>query len=142
MSAWPENLPVPLRTVSIQPGRNAVANQYSSGRRIVRNWGGVPPDEVTVQLRLKASEEPYLNYFYHRTGLDGIWFTAAWLSSMGYTDHKARFIRYPTRKGITGNVMDFSISLLVQESSLCVDPDEWQSAGTGGDYSESSGGSS
>lgn len=132
MSVWPESLPVPLRTISIIPGRRSESNDQASGRRIVRNWGDIPADTITVQLRIGISNEPIFNYFWNRTGLDGIWFTATWLTTIGYADHKARFIGYPKRKGVTNNIIDYSFNLLVQESALCIDNDEWPSAGTGG----------
>jgi len=128
---WPDDLPAPLRSVSIDPGRRAVSNEYGSGRRIVRNWGSVPADMVNIQLRIKSTEESIFNYFWHSTGMDGIWFTADWLQSMGYADHKARFLGYPRRKGVTKTIIDYSITLLIQESFLCVDPDQWPSAGPG-----------
>jgi hypothetical protein len=120
-----------MKTVSIIPGRNAVSNEYASGRRIVRNWGGIPADEIIVQLRIMSAEEPVFNYFWHRIGLDGTWFTADWLTSMGYTNCKARFLGYPKRKGVTKSMMDFSFALLVQDSSLCVDYDAWPSEASG-----------
>ena len=131
MSTWPSNLPPPLRTVEIRPGRNAQAITQASGRRIVRNWGHRPADQVTVQFRIYVDDEPAFNYFWHRTGMDMTWFTADWLAYMGYTDHKARIVGYPRRKGITGKWMDFAVTLLVKASSLCVDSEPWPAAGTG-----------
>ena len=131
MSIWPSNLPPPLRTVEIRPGRNAQAITQASGRRIVRNWGHRPADQVTVQFRIHVDDEPAFNYFWHRTGMDMTWFTADWLTSMGYTDHKARIVGYPRRKGITGKWMDFAVTLLVQASSLCVNSKPWPSVGAG-----------
>lgn len=142
MSFWPLELPAPLRTVSITPGRKSVAAEFASGRRIVRNWGGKQPDEVTVQLRITATQEITFSAFYSSVGLDGVWFTADWLTTLGYADHKARFIGYPKRKGVTKSIMDFSITFLVQSASLCIDNDTWPTAGTGGSYSESSSGGS
>jgi hypothetical protein len=52
---------------------------------------------------------------------------------MGYDDHKARLLGYPRRKSVTGQVMDFAVTLLIQLAALCVDFDPWLSSGTGGE---------
>jgi hypothetical protein len=107
------------------------STEMASGRRVVRRWGHIPPDTVTVQFRVKEEDEPSFNYFWHRTGLDGTWFTADWLAVMGYDDHKARLLGYPRRKGVTGQVMDYAVTIVVQETALCVDPAPWLSGRTG-----------
>jgi len=125
MNDWPVLLPAPLRMVNITPGDKTVSQDPLSGRRIVRNWGHVPPDRVTVQFRIAKDLEPEWNYFWHRVGMDVTWFTATWLTSMGYTDHKARILGYPRRKGVDVNWSDFSVTLLVYPSAYCVDGEEW-----------------
>ena len=125
MSAWPTILPAPLRTVNITPGSKVESQEQSSGRRIVRNWGHIPPDHVTVQFRIHKDLEPEFNYFWHRTGMDVTWFTASWLTTMGYADHKARILGYPRRKGVDISWSDFAVTLLVYASAYCVDGEAW-----------------
>ena len=125
MSAWPETLPSPLRAVNIIPGSKIDASEQLSGRRMARNWGHVPPDRVTVQFRIQKIYEPDFTYFFYRTGMDGVWFTADWLTEMGYSDHKARIIGYPRRKGVDVNWSDYSVTLLVYNSSYCADGPTW-----------------
>ena len=131
MSVWPALLPAPLRAVNIIPGSKTESQEQSSGRRIVRNWGHIPPDRVTVQFRIQKDLVAEFYYFWHHTGMDGIWFTASWLSEMGYTDHKARILGYPRRKGVDINWSDFAVTLLVYPSAYCVDGELWLSSEEG-----------
>lgn len=130
-AVWPESLPPPLRTVDIKPGNNTEATDQISGRRIVRNWGHKPADQVTVQFRIRQTQEADFKNFWHRVGMDVTWFEADWLTSMLYPNHKARILGYPRRKGISNIWMDFSVTLLVVHEDLAVDADPWLSAGTG-----------
>jgi len=127
MSAWPTALPAPLRAVNITPGSKMESQEQASGRRIVRNWGHVPPDRATVQFRIQKDLEPEFNYFWHREGMDGTWFTATWLTAMGYADHKARMLGHPRRKGVNPLWSDFAVTLLIYPSAYCVDPEPWPS---------------
>jgi len=125
MNAWPTLLPSPLRAVSITPGDKSLSQDSLSGRRIIRNWGHASADRVTVQFRINKDLESEFNYFWHRVGMDVTWFTAEWLTSMGYTDHKARILGYPRRKGVDIQWSDFAVTLLVYPSAYCVDGGEW-----------------
>jgi len=131
MSVWPSTLPSPLRAVNIYPGKNTESTRQLSGRRTIRNWGHRPPDRATVQFRIHKNDVPAFIYFWHRTGMDVTWFTASWLTSIGYTDHKARILGYPRRKGLDVNWSDFAVTLLIAPSAYCVDGSAWLSATTG-----------
>jgi len=125
MSTWPATLPAPLRLVNVIPGSKAERYEQDSGRRIIRNWGHIPPDRVTVQFRIEKDFVADFLYFWHSVGMDVTWFTASWLAEMGYTDHKARILGYPRRKGIDTKWSDFSVTLLVYSSAYCVDAEPW-----------------
>lgn len=125
MAEWPASLPSPRRTAAVRPGKRMSETAMLSGRRVVRNWGALPPDTLTVQLTVRETEEATLRYFWNRVGMNGIWFTADWLTIVGYDNHKARFLGYPKRKGIAASVSSYLITFLVQQSDLCNDPPQW-----------------
>ena len=131
MSAWPIILPSPLRTVNILPGSKVASAEQLSGRRIARNWGHIPADQVTVQFRISKALVSEFHDFWNHTGMDGIWFTADWLTDMGYANHKARILGYPRRKGVDITWSDFAVTLLVYPSAYCVDGEAWPTTGEG-----------
>ena len=129
---WPDGLPAPKRTVNVALGTNWKGTTMLSGRRTMRRWGHVPPDTATVQFRINREQFNTLSFFWHRVGLDGIWFEADWLETLGYDDHKCRFLGLPKRKSIDGNWSDFSATILIQKAELCPIVEPWKSEAGGG----------
>lgn len=131
MAAWPENLPGPLRAISIRPGDNTLRQQWQSGRADVRRFGAGAPDQVSVQFRLFNEDCAAFEYWFNRDANLGVnWFTAPWLAGMGYDSHKARILGYPKRKGKGVRYSDYSVALLIQAASACPDDTLWPSEGT------------
>lgn len=133
MAIWPDNLPGPCRTISIQAGNNTVVRKLQSGRREVRRFGAAAPDRATVQFRLFNEDVAAFEYFFDRqTNLGANWFSAPWLPALGYDDHRARILGYPKRKAKGTRFSDYSVNLLIAETAYVPEDVFWLSAGTGG----------
>lgn len=132
MATWSENLPAPLRVITVNAGSNLYRQEWASGRAENRLFGTNDPDTVKLQLRLSKDKIPVFEDWYNRTANFGInWFTASWLSDLGYTNHKARLIGYPQLKGLTTSYADYTMSILVQESVYCPEDTFWSTGSTG-----------
>ena len=132
MATWPENLPGPVRTIAVQAGNNINRQQWQSGRADNRRFGAGAPDRVSVQFRVLNSDAKAFEYFFHRSANLGVnWFSAPWLSGMGYSSHVARVLGYPKRKGVSGLWSDYSATLLIQNAAYVPSDSEWPSEGPG-----------
>lgn len=140
MATWPDNLPGPMRAISVQAGSNLVSRAVQSGRREIRRFGSGAPDKVTVQFRLFNTDVAAFEYFFNRTANLGInWFTADWLPAMGYSSHSARILGYPKRKAAGAVYSDYSVTLLIMETVYCPEDTAWLSGRTGSESGGSSG---
>lgn len=130
---WPETLPpIERGDLSVTPLSNSVRTKKLSGRTEVRTYGSGAWAKGVGTLRLPNDLVATLQSFYARTCNMGLnWFTADWLSTMGYTSHVARFVNYPRRKGKGVFKSDFSVRLLIAPATAVWDDTEWPSAGPG-----------
>lgn len=134
MVAWPENLPPPLRdNLSTTQGDNAVRRSTQSGRVEVRKFGSGAPDEITCTFRLfgAAEVETFEYFFSHEANLGVNWFSASWLTLLGYAGHAARIVGYPRRTGHGTIYSDYAVTLHVKPSASVRADTEWPVEGPG-----------
>lgn len=144
MAAWPSStLPDPLNEgMSITSGSTVKLRKLESGRNESRRFGDGMPDQLTCTFRLLHSAQydspdssttvtinqlEYFNDFFDNDLNQGVnWFTADWLTDLGYTSHKARFLGYPKVSGVQGYYYDLQATLLIQRSAWAAADTEWK----------------
>jgi hypothetical protein len=120
MILWPTNISPPLNAVNISYGDNSKRRKCESGRTEVRRFGSGSPDICSATFRMLKSDIPNFIEFYEVTSNMGLnWFSADWLSDLGYTSHAARIIGYPKRSAYGTIYNDFSVNLQIKELSTC-----------------------
>lgn len=127
MATWPTALHGPENDVSIKPGSTISERRLMSGRREVRRFGDGAPDVITCKFRFTEAEYvTFKDFWEDDLSIGTNWFTATWLATMGYSDHKARFLGYPKASPSKGEYLDLSATLIVQASgSVVVSDTTW-----------------
>ena len=138
MAVWPESLPAPQKSLTVQAGTNVKRRQCQSGRYEARRFGSGKPDtkKVSFKLYTAAQVSAFMDFFKGDANLGVNWFSAYWLESMGYDDHKARILGYPKRRAKLTWFSIYEATLLIQQTEYCLDDSTWQVDGDGGDVVE------
>jgi hypothetical protein len=134
MATWPAGLPAPQKKISITPGDTRVERKLQSGRTEFRRFGAGKPDQAKILIRLLWSQWDTFKHFYERDlNLGTNWFSASWLTILGYNEHKVKFLGYPREVARQGYYIDITCTLLIQKTTWIIGADtEWPCATTGG----------
>lgn len=115
MATYPTTLPAPQKSISITLGDTCVRRDTLSGRQEIRRMGSGAPDIARLSLRLTWDEWVVFKEFYTRDLNLGLnWFSADWLTTLGYTAHKARLTEFPRERARQKQYVDVSLSLVIQ----------------------------
>ena len=134
MAEWPLTLPAPQKKISITPSDTRVGRRLQSGRTEYRQFGDGQPDQAKVLFRLTWAQWETFKHFYDRTLNLGLnWFTANWLTTLGYTDHGAKILGYPREIARQGYYVDVMCTMLIQKTDWIIGEDtSWPCAADGG----------
>lgn len=113
---WDSNVPAPdATTVTIVHGDTVAALRMQSGRTDRRRFGDGAPDTMTGTLSLtQAQYTLFQTFFVTTTSVGRDWWTAAWLSFLGYSSHAGRFIGYPKRRRQGAFYTQIDVTVLIQ----------------------------
>jgi hypothetical protein len=129
MAVYPSTLPMPQKGISITPGNTNVIRETISGRKEIRRMGSGAPDKATVTFRFTWNEWATFKTFFDSTLNLGLnWFSADWIPSLGYSDHKARILGYPKVRATQKYFVDVSATLIIQVNADITTTDtQWPS---------------
>lgn len=126
--SWPAALPWPIFQSSGELGSNLLSRELQSGRRESRRFGSGAPDVWRVQLRVRHDQaQSFLDFYERVTNMGLNWFAAPWLSHLGYEDHMARIVGYPSRKGVGSLHSDFAVTIHVKPAAKVWPDTTWPS---------------
>lgn len=135
MAEWPSTLPPPQKRISLTPGDTRKIRDSVSGRKEIRRMGSGAPDQIRVLFRLTWAQWAIFKRLHEwdlNLGLN--WFSASWLTTLGYSAHKARFLGYPREVARQQYFVDVVATLLVQTTADIIGEDtSWPCAATGGE---------
>ncbi len=118
MKAWPPGLNGPENDAQVKPGTNLFRRKLESGRTEVRRFGSGAPDVVTLSFYFSETDiETFTVWYDWDLNLGSNWFTADWLSIIGYTSHAARFLGHPKYTGKRGEEWRVSATVIVQKTA-------------------------
>lgn len=133
MATWPSTLPAPQKNIGIVPGDTRIDRKLQSGRTEFRKFGDGKPDQMKALFRLTWAEWDIFKEFHmHELNLGINWFSADWLTDLGYDAHKARILGYPREIALQNHYVDVFCSLIVQATTDIVTEDTvWPCEPTG-----------
>jgi hypothetical protein len=114
-ATWPTNLLPPKDNIRIKPVSTLKQRKLQSGKFENRRFGDGAPEIADVSWDFDASNLSDFYDFYEQDCKNGaIWFTASWLSDIGYSSsYAARFFEYP-RTSEEGDINEVKTKLLIQ----------------------------
>lgn len=135
MAEWPTSLPAPQKKISITLGDTRIERRLQSGRTEFRRFGDGKPDQAKVLFRLLwAQWETFKEFYRHDLNLGLNWFSASWLATLGYSEHKAKILGYPREVVKQGYYVDIICILIIQKTAWIIGEDtEWPCESTGGE---------
>lgn len=133
MAEWPSTLPPPQKRISLTPGDTRKIRDSVSGRKEIRRMGSGAPDQIRILFRLTWAQWAIFKRLHEwdlNLGLN--WFSASWLTTLGYSAHKARLLGYPREVARQQYFVDVIATLLVQATADIIGEDTlWPCAATG-----------
>lgn len=138
MATWPTTLPAPQKNIGIVPGDTRKDRKLQSGRSEFRRFGDGKPDQMKTLFRLTWAEwDTFKEFYAHELNLSVNWFSADWLTDLGYDSHKARILGYPREIALQNHYVDVLCNLIIQKTAWIVGEDtEWPCEPTGAEPSE------
>lgn len=124
---WPTNIPAPQReSLSLNFGTNALLRRNNSGRVEARRFGAGAEDTASCIIRCRGDEIARFQYFYEVTLNLGLnWFTAPWVTGLGYPGYGARITGYPQKSASNDGHMDFSVNIQFRLLADCWPETSW-----------------
>ena len=123
---WPTILPAPQKKISITLGDTRIERKLQSGRTEFRRFGDGKPDQMKMLIRLLwAQWDTFKTFYEYDLSLGCNWFSASWLSGLGYNDHKAKFLGYPREVARQGYYVDIVCTLMIQKSEWAYTDVTW-----------------
>lgn len=126
MATWPDDLPGPQAGWQMTAGSNALSRKAQSGRIEVTRYGSGAADHGTCTFKFIGAQKDLFESFY-RIGLNlGVnWFSASWLTGMGYPDHKAKVAGYVPVTGAPPGRYEYAVTLYIKKTSACPADTAW-----------------
>lgn len=114
-ATWPTNLLPPKDNIRIKPVSTFKQRKLQSGKIENRRFGDGAPEIADVSWDFDESDLSDFYDFYEQNCKNGaIWFTADWLSDIGYSSsYAARFFSYPQAIE-NGHINEIRIQILIQ----------------------------
>ena len=132
MATWPDTLPAPKNAgLSVTLGSNVLYRKTQSGRQEILRYGSGAPDRWKASFVFHGSQIAIFDSFFTNDLNLGVnWFSAPWISSkLGYANHLARIIGYPSEKIDGARMKEISVELLIKKSSACPADAAWPPIG-------------
>ena len=135
MAIWPITLSALQKKISITLGDTRKERKLQSGRAEYRRFGDGKPDQANVLFRLTWAQWDIFKEFHaYDLNLGINWFSADWLTDLGYDAHKAKILGYPREVALQSHYVDVLCNLIIQKTAWIVGEDtEWPCAATGGE---------
>ena len=127
MASWPSTLPAPQKNIIIIPGDTRKERRLQSGRYEFRRIGNGKPDQAKVPFHFTWAEWDIFKGFYaHELNFGINFFSADWITSLGYATHKAKILGYPREIARQNYYVDIFCNLLIQKTDWIISEDsEW-----------------
>ena len=127
MVTWPDNIPGPIvDKCAFFFGSTAQQQTWISGRSAFNRFGSGAPDVVSGTIRVLSADVSSFIYLYERVLNFGInWFSASWISSLGYSNSAGRLTGYPRRKFTGSLYSDFSVTIQIKDQWSISADTEW-----------------